>query len=146
MFFQHKQSVEKQIRNRFTFALRCMERPADPGNIRRVPHTAQMMCPAYASIPLTMFEFDLTITPSFCFIRNLRHRYNVQLRPTEADLYLFLHLMFEYIIGDMRKMYKREKVVITSALPHFAEVAVADGFRISAKEDHSWRAIRCMQN
>ena len=145
MFFQHNRRTEAKIRSKADFFARCMERPSDPGKMHKIPHVLQLACPAYASIPITLFAYDLTLSKAMCFLQNLRFRYNAQLRLTEADRYLFLELLFEHIQGPFQEIYGRERTFITSKLPHFTEIAAAAGFRVTRRskqdEGEGWRAL-----
>jgi hypothetical protein len=121
-----------------------VERPDDPGRIFRAPHIIQLVDDM--NPPMTLFSFGLTISPSFCFLREFRERYPVRADFTEADGYIFLDVVLDYIASDFKSMYKRDKLVISSEIRHFAELAAKKGFRVSKRTNNGapagWRALK----
>lgn len=144
MFFQHSRKREKELRDRTYFITRCMERSEDPGRIFRAPHIIQLV--DNMNPPLTLFSFGLTISPSFCFLREFRERFPVRAHFTEADSYVFLDVVLDYIASDFIEMYKKDKLVISSQIRHFAELAAKKGFRVSNRTQNGnpagWRALK----
>lgn len=144
MFVQHSRNKESFIRKGSEFVTRCLERPEDPGVIKNIPHVVRLG--QIFSIPITLYTFDLTLTPHFCFIKGLNFRCNTKLKLVEADTYLFLDMVLDYFQNGFMNIYKRKKLAISSDLAHFAELTIKKGFHLNSRtyeqEISGWRAIK----
>lgn len=148
MFVQHNRYKELNAEKNSQFSVRCLERPNDPGVIYKIPHIIQLMGKAWAS-PETLFAFNFTLTRTFCFVKDLHLRTHVQSNFSEADEYIFTNLVLKYLSGEFQAMYGRPKILISSALRHFPELAAKHEFKLMAALIHTnagtvdgWRAVK----